>query len=71
MTDQQKNTQEKPRTPGEGMPFAGMMQEMMEQMGEGCGCSDKISQMMAMCFGTQDKNETENPAEETVKDNII
>ena len=63
MSDQQKSTQDNPRTPWEDMPFAGMMQEMMGQMGEGCGCTDGMSQMMAMCCGTQEKGETEGVAE--------
>ncbi len=63
MTDQQKNTQDNFRTPWEGMPFAGMMQEMMDQQGEGCGCSDMMPQMMAMCREMQEKGETEGDAE--------
>jgi len=59
MTDQQKDTQ----AAWEGMPFAEMMQKMMGQKAEGCGCADRMSQMMTMCCDTQEKGKTEGAAE--------
>ncbi|MFA9614722.1 MAG: hypothetical protein ACERK9_12335 [Deltaproteobacteria bacterium] len=61
MSDEQKNTKEEPLNCCEGMPFAEMMQKMMNQQGEGLGfdCAEMMSQMteemkaggdpMAMC----------------------
>lgn len=46
MSDEQKTTQEKPRDPFAGMPFAAMMKKMMGQQGQGCGCIEMMSQMM-------------------------
>ena len=57
MTDEQKTTQEEPRTPFEGMPFAAMMQKMMGQQGSGCDCAEVMSQMMTMCGQTQTEEE--------------
>ncbi len=67
MSDKQKTTQEESRN-----PFAAMMEKMMGQQGQGCGCKEMMSQMMsrqgtdcgcadmmAMCGGqAQDKEET-------------
>ncbi len=81
MTDQQKNTQDNPRTPWEGMPFTGMMQKMMGQQGEGCGCSDMMgqqgegcgcsgmmSQMTTMFSETQEQGGTEKVVEEATQE---
>jgi hypothetical protein len=48
MSDEQKNTQEETLNCCEGRPFAEMMQQMMNQQGEGLGfdCSEMMSQMM-------------------------
>jgi phage-related minor tail protein len=48
MSDEQKNTKEETLNCCEGMPFAEMMQMMMNQQGEGLGfdCSEMMSQMM-------------------------
>ena len=48
MTDEQKNTKEETLNCCEGIPFAEMMQKMMNQQGEGLGfdCSEMMSQMM-------------------------
>ncbi|UCE25268.1 MAG: hypothetical protein JSU74_04275 [Candidatus Zixiibacteriota bacterium] len=69
MTDNQKTTQEEPRSPYSGMSFAAMMEKMMGQ--HGCGCMETMSQitdtqgidcdyadMMAMCCGAQNEEET-------------
>lgn len=60
MTNKQKTTQEEPRVPFEGMPFAAMMKQMMGgQQGGGCNCAAMMAQMMAMCDGAQSPGETE------------
>lgn len=48
MSDEQKNTKEETLNCCEGMPFAEMMQMMMNQQGEGLGfdCAEMMSQMM-------------------------
>lgn len=48
MSDEQKNTKEETLNCCEGMPFAEMMQKMMNQQGEGLGfdCAEMMSQMM-------------------------
>ena len=48
MSDEQKNTKEETLNCCEGIPFAEMMQKMMNQQGEGLGfdCSEMMSQMM-------------------------
>jgi hypothetical protein len=48
MSDEQKNTQEETLNCCEGIPFAEMMQKMINQQGEGLGfdCSEMMSQMM-------------------------
>lgn len=48
MSDKQKTTQENCCAPSEGMPFAAMMEKMMGQQGQGCGCiaPGVMSQMM-------------------------
>ena len=59
MSDEQKNTKEKTLNCCEGMPFAEMMQKMMNQQGEGLGfdCSEMMSQMTTMCCQQQDERE--------------
>ncbi len=72
MTDEQKTTQEESRD-----PFAGMMEKMMGQQRQGCGCMEMMSKMMsrqgadfdctkmmAMCGG-QAQDEEETTAETT------
>ena len=48
MSDEQKNTKEETLNCCEGMPFAEMMQKMMNQQGEGLGfdCAEMMSKMM-------------------------
>jgi len=48
MSDEQKNTKEETLNCCEGMPFAEMMQKMMNQQGEGLGfdCAEMMSEMM-------------------------
>jgi hypothetical protein len=48
MSDEQKNTKEETLNCCEGIPFAEIMQKMMNQQGEGLGfdCSEMMSQMM-------------------------
>ncbi|MBT8407575.1 MAG: hypothetical protein KJP05_08965 [Deltaproteobacteria bacterium] len=48
MSDEQKNTKEETLNCCEGIPFAEMMQKMMNQQGEGLGfdCAEMMSQMM-------------------------
>ena len=48
MSDEQKNTKEETLNSCEGMPFAEMMQKMMNQQGEGLGfdCAEMMSEMM-------------------------
>ena len=48
MSDEQKNTKEETLDCCEGMPFAEMMQKMMNQQGEGLGfdCAEMMSEMM-------------------------
>ena len=48
MSDEQKNTKEETLNCCECMPFAEMMQKMMNQQGEGLGfdCAEMMSQMM-------------------------
>ncbi len=71
MSDEQKTTQQESCPPFEGMPFAEMMEKMMSQQGQGCGCQMMMSQMMgqpgmacdcsemmAMCGGALDEEET-------------
>ena len=69
MTDKQTTTQEESRVPFESMPFAAMMQKMMGRQGPGWNCAtpNMISQMMAMCCGTQDQTKDEATAEATQK----
>ncbi|MFQ5580925.1 MAG: hypothetical protein ACE5FZ_09955 [Nitrospiria bacterium] len=69
MTDEQKTTQEEPRAPFEGIPFAAMMRKMMGQQGSGCDCATQsmMSQMMAMCGGAQ--TEEEKTTTETTQNN--
>ncbi len=69
MTDEQKTTQEEPRAPFEGMPFAAMMRKMMGQQGGGCGCdcTEMMSQMMTMCGGTPAQGEEEKTTTETTQ----
>ena len=47
MSDEQKTTQEESRDPFAGMPFAAMMEKMMGQQGQGCGCKEMMSQLMS------------------------
>ncbi len=71
MSNEQKTTQKESRSPFEGMPFVAMMEKMMSQQGQGCGCAEMMSQMMGqqgvscdcadmmtMCGATQDEEET-------------
>ena len=71
MSNEQKTAQKESHSPFEGMPFAAMMEKMMGQQGQGCGCADMMSQMMgqqgmdcdcsdmmAMCGGAQEKEES-------------
>jgi len=46
--EQKKNTKEETLNCCEGMPFAEMMQKMMNQQGEGLGfdCAEMMSEMM-------------------------
>ena len=67
MTDKEKTTQEEPRMPFESMPFAAMMQKIVGQPGQGCNCAKMMSQMMAMCSGTQDETDEEAATEESQK----
>lgn len=60
MTGKQKTTQEEPRAPFEGIPFAAMMKKMLGRQGGGCSCAE----MMAMCGGAQASGETEESAQE-------
>ena len=48
MSNEQKNSKEETCNCCEGMPFAEMMQKMMNQRGEGLGfdCAEMMSQMM-------------------------
>jgi len=48
MSDEQKNTKEETLNCCEGIPFAEMMQKMMNQQGEGLGfdCAEMMSEMM-------------------------
>jgi hypothetical protein len=48
MSDEQKDTKEETLNCCEGMPFAEMMQKMMNQQGEGLGfdCAEMMSEMM-------------------------
>jgi len=56
MTDKQKTTQEEPR-----IPFAAMMRKMWGWQGQGWNCTtpNMMSQMMAMCCGTQEETDEE------------
>ena len=68
MTDEQKNTKEEFGSCCEGMPFAKMMQNMMEQQGECCGfdCSEMMQKMMAnCCWPQEEQQETTEEAKET------
>jgi hypothetical protein len=67
MTDKQKTTQEESRMPFESTPFTEMMQKMMGWQWRGCDCAKMMSQMMAMCSGTQDETEEEAAPEENQK----
>lgn len=48
MSNEQKNTKKETLNCCEGIPFAEMMQKMMNQQGEGLGfdCAEMMSQMM-------------------------
>lgn len=65
MAEDQKNTQKDFQGCCEGMPFAGMMQKMMEAKkgGSPFNCAEMMSQMMEKCCGSREKKEgpKENP----------
>ena len=63
MTNKQKNNQEQFHSCCEGMDFAGMMESMMSQKEElcGCGCLEMMKKMMPKFSGpqTQEKQTTD------------
>ena len=65
MAEDQKNTQKEFKSFCEGMPFADMMQKMMDakKSGSPFNCAEMMSQMMKMCCGARKKKE--GPAQET------
>ena len=61
MTDKQRNKKEQFHSCCEGIDFAGMMEAMMSQQEElcGCGCLEMMNKMMAKSSGPQNqKKET-------------
>jgi hypothetical protein len=70
MAEDQKNTQKEFKSFCEGMPFADMMQKMVDakKSGSPFNCAEIMSQMMKMCCGVGKKKEgaapetKENPA---------
>ena len=61
MTGEQKNNKEQFQNCCEGMDFAGMMQAMMSQKEDlcGCGCLEMMKKMMPKFSGPQkQENET-------------
>jgi len=60
MTDEQKNNRKQFQNRCEGMDFSGMMEAMMSQREEmcGCGCMEMMKKMMPKSFWPQ-KQETE------------
>ena len=62
MTAKQRTSREEPEVSFESMPFAAMMHKMMGRQWQGCGCAKMMSEMMAMCGGTQgEENEAAAP----------
>jgi len=57
MTDEQKNDKEQFQNCCEGMDFSGMMEAMMSQKGElcGCGCMEMVKKMMPKSFWPQNQ----------------
>lgn len=73
MTGKQNDSQKEFRAFFENMPFAKMMQKMMDQKGSCCGfrCSEMMSQMMKMCGNWRaEKEEATKEAKEPQNVNL-